>query len=47
MKLKGTEPVDSIDLSCKGLTVLSAVVIAGLISSNAATKSLKYAAGPA
>ena len=45
MKLRGTEPVDSIDLSLKGLTVLSGVVIASLISSNLATKSLKYAAG--
>ena len=45
MKLRGTEPVDSIDLSQKGLTVLSGVVIASLISSNVATKSLKYTTG--
>ena len=44
MKLRGTEPVDSIDLSSKRLTVLSATIIASLIGSNAATKSLKYAA---
>ena len=44
MKLRGTEPVDSIDLSRKGLAVLSATIIASLIGSNAATKSLKYAA---
>ena len=44
MKLRGTEPVDSIDLSSKRLTVLSATIIASLIGSNTATKSLKYAA---
>ena len=44
MKLKGTEPVDSIDISGKGLTVLSATIIASLIGSNTATTSLKYAA---
>ena len=42
-QLRGEEPVESIDLSRKGLTVLSAVVIASLISSNTATKSLKCA----
>ena len=46
MKLRGTEPVDAIDLSWKGLTVLSATIIASLIESNTATKSLKYAAFP-
>ena len=47
MKLRGTEPVDSIDLSGKGLTVLSGIVIASLISTNSATKSLKYATADA
>ena len=44
MKLRGTEPVEAIDLSGKGFTVLSATIIASLIGSNTATKSLKYAA---
>ena len=44
MKLRGTEPVDSIDLSSKRLTALSATIIFSLIGSNTATKSLKYAA---
>ena len=44
MKLRGTEPAESIDLSNKRLTVLSATVIASLIGSNTVTKSLKYAA---
>ena len=44
MKLRGMEPVDSIDLSQKGLGVISAIIIASLIGSNTATKSLKYAA---
>ena len=39
-KLRGEEPVESIDLSGKRLTFLSAVVIASLIPSNTATKSL-------
>ena len=43
-KLRGEEPVESIDLSYKRLTVLSAVIIASLLPSNTATKSLKYAA---
>ena len=46
MKLRGTDPVDAINLSRKGLTVLSATIIASLIESNTATKSLKYAAIP-
>ena len=46
-QLKGTEPVDNIDLSNKRLGVASAVVIASLMGSNTVTKSLKYAAaGP-
>ena len=45
MKLRGTEPVESIDLSNKRLTELSTIIIASLIGSNTATKSLKYVAG--
>ena len=41
-QLKGVEPVEAIDLSGKHLSVLSAIVIASLIGSNTATKSLKY-----
>ena len=33
-KLKGTEPVESLDLSRKGLGVASAIVIASLIGDN-------------
>ena len=43
-QLKGTEPVETIDLSNKRLGVASAVVIASLIGSNTVTKSLKCAA---
>ena len=51
-RLRGTEPVESIDLSGdrdwrglrRGLGVASGVVIASLISSNAVAKSLKCAA---
>ena len=43
-QLRGEEPVELINLSSKRLTVLSASVIASLIASNTATKSLKYAA---
>ena len=43
-QLKGTEPVESIDLSNQGLGVASAIVIASLIGSNTVTKSLKCAA---
>ena len=43
-QLKGTEPVESIDLSEKELGVASAVAIASLIGSNTVTKSLKCAA---
>ena len=40
-KLKGTEPVESLDLSyCKGLGVSSAIVIASLIGVNGALKSI-------
>ena len=41
-KLRGEEPVETIDLSCKGLTDLSVIIIANLIPTNTATKSLKY-----
>ncbi len=40
MKLKGTEPVESLDLSRKGLGVNSAIVIASLIGVNRALTSL-------
>ena len=43
MKLRGTESVESIDLSSKRLTAVSGIVIASLISSNSATKSLNLA----
>ena len=39
-KLKGTEPVESLDLSGKNLGVASAIVIASLISVNGALTSL-------
>ena len=39
-KLKGTEPVESLDLSRKGLGVASAIVIASLIGVNGALKSI-------
>ena len=45
-QLKGTEPVESIDLSNKSLGVASAIVIASLMGSNTVTKSLKCAAAP-
>ena len=40
-QLKGTEPVESIDLSHNGITVLSAVVIASLIQGNASLTSVR------
>jgi Ran GTPase-activating protein (RanGAP) involved in mRNA processing and transport len=40
-KLKGTEPVERLDLSGRGLGVDSAVVIASLINLNVILKSLK------
>ena len=43
-ELRGEEPVESIDLSLKSLTNLSAIIIACLLPSNTATKSLKYVA---
>ena len=39
-KLKGTDPVTSLDLSRKGLGVASAVVIGALIGANTALTSL-------
>ena len=43
-QLKGEEPMESIDLSSKGLYAGSGIVIASLISSNTVTKTLKCAA---
>ena len=40
-KLKGTEPVESLDLSHKGLGVASAIVIASLICDNASLTECK------
>ena len=45
-KLRGEEPVESIDLSSKNLGFASAIIIASLLSLNTATQSLKYAATP-
>ena len=39
-KLKGTDPVESLDLSQKGLAVASAIVIASLIGANGSLTSL-------
>ena len=39
-KLKGTDPVEMLDLSCKNLGVASAVVIASLISVNGGLTAL-------
>ena len=43
-QLKGEDAIETIDLSSKKLTVLSAVVIGSLVSLNSVTKTLKYAA---
>ena len=40
-KLKGTEPVESLDLSGKKLRVASAIVIASLISVNGSLTKIK------
>ena len=40
-KLKGTQPVESLDLSFKNLGVASAIVIASLISVNGSLTSIK------
>ena len=42
-QLKGEEVVETIDLSGKKLGVASAIIIAGCLTSNTATKSLKCA----
>ena len=42
-QLRGEEPVEIIDLSGKNLGVASAIIIASLIASNTATKTLKCA----
>ena len=44
-KLKGTEPVESLDLSHKGLGVASAIVIASLIGVNGALTSVNLRGG--
>ena len=41
-KLKGTEPVKSLDLSGKKLGVASAIVIASLISVNGSLTKMRY-----
>ena len=46
-ELKGTKPItEKIDLSGKGLSVASAIIIAGCIKENGVLKELKCAAGP-
>ena len=45
-ELKGTKPVESIDLSGKGLEVASGIIIAACIKENAVLKELKYASHP-
>ena len=42
--MRGEEPVESIRLLNKDLTVLSAIIIASLLPSNKVTKSLEYVA---
>ena len=42
-ELKGTKPVEAIDLSRKGLGIASAVIIAACIKGNTVLKELKYA----
>ena len=41
MQLRGTEPVESLDLSSKQLGVASAIVIASLIGANAVLTNLE------
>ena len=43
-ELKGTKPTEKIDLSGKGLGVVSAIIIASCIKENGVLKELKYAA---
>ena len=45
-ELKGTKPVDTIDLSRKGLGATSGIIIAAYIKENALLKELKCAARP-
>ena len=45
-ELKGTKPVESIDLSGKYLKVASGIIIAACIKENAVLKELKCAARP-
>lgn len=45
-KLKGTEPVESLDLSNKRLKVASAIVIASLIGDNASLMCLDVRGNP-
>ena len=43
-ELKGTKPIEKIDLSLKGLGVASAFIIASCIKGNGVLKQLKCAA---
>ena len=43
-ELKGTKPVEAIDLSRKGLGFASGIIIAACIKDNSVLKELKYAA---
>ncbi len=45
-ELKGTKPVESIDLSHKRLHVASSIIIAACIKENAVLRELKCAARP-
>ena len=45
-ELKGTKPVESIDLSRKGLEVASSIIIGACIKENSVLKELKCAACP-
>ena len=45
-ELKGTKPVESIDLSKKDLGFVSGIIIAACIKENAVLKELKCAARP-
>ena len=45
-ELKGTKPTEKIDLSCEGLGVASAIIIASCIKGNGVLKELKCAAAP-
>ena len=45
-ELKGTKPIEAIDLSNKGLRVASGIIIAACIKENPVLKELKYATCP-